>query len=117
MGAYEHNGTPWTAGVNAIEDAGSTLSNSDIVLAENIGVFYPNPVKDQLYISFKNSVDVNNSSLEIYSMLGSKVASYSLDENNEGRKVSVPIASLSSGNYVVKIITPKGISNKVLIKE
>ncbi|WP_299834725.1 T9SS type A sorting domain-containing protein [uncultured Tenacibaculum sp.] len=117
LGAYEHNGTPWTAGVNAIEDAGSTLSNSDIVLAENIGVFYPNPVKDELYISFKNSVDVNNSSLEIYSMLGSKVASYSLDENNEGRKVSVPITSLSSGNYVVKIITPKGISNKVLIKE
>jgi hypothetical protein len=110
-------GTAWTAGVNAIEDTGSTLSSDDIVRDDTVEIMYPNPANDILNISFKNSLDFRNSSIEIYSMLGNKVGSFDIEKEVVDGKVILPISSLATGNYMVKIIVSNSVSNEILIKK
>ena len=117
LGAYEYNGTAWTAGVNAIEDTGTTLSSEDIVKDDAIEIMYPNPAHDVLNVSFKNSLDFSNSSIEIYSILGNKVKSFDIEKKVVDGKVTIPISTLTTGNYLVKVVLPDGISNKILVKK
>ena len=83
-----------------------TLSISDEILENEITIF-PNPAKSQLHIRAK-SVEIAR--VEIYSTLGTLVRKVS---NN---KAPINIEEISSGLYLVKIYTEKGIVIKRFLK-
>lgn len=73
---------------------------------------YPNPITDVINIRFSNMMQVE--SLEIYGMTGNLVQSinYSQYTNNIPQKTE----NLTSGVYIVKIITTNGVFHKKIIK-
>ena len=83
-----------------------TLSISDEILENEITIF-PNPAKSQLHI---RATSVEIARVEIYSTLGTLVKKIS---NN---KAPINIEEISSGLYLVKIYTEKGIVIKRFLK-
>lgn len=83
-----------------------TLSISDEILENEITIF-PNPAKSQLHI---RATSVEIARVEIYSTLGTLVKKVS---NN---KAPINIEEISSGLYLVKIYTEKGIVIKRFLK-
>jgi endoglucanase Acf2 len=83
-----------------------TLSISDEILENEITIF-PNPAKSQLHI---RTTSVEIARAEIYSTLGTLVKKVS---NN---KAPINIEEISSGLYLVKIYTEKGIVIKRFLK-
>jgi uncharacterized repeat protein (TIGR01451 family) len=69
----------------------------------------PNPVKNELQIDTKK--DITISSISIYNTLGQLIFVVTTPEKN------IDVSSLKSGNYFIKIISDKGISNTKFIKE
>lgn len=57
---------------------------------------YPNPTKDIVNISYKESID----KVEVYSMLGQRV----LESQSSDTNVSLDLSQLSSGTYMLKIV-------------
>ncbi len=67
---------------------------------------YPIPVSDILYIELSE----NNFGVELYNMFGQQV----LKAQNERE---IPVSKLSSGIYVLKITTEKGVYSRKIVKE
>ncbi|SFZ92750.1 pectate lyase [Flaviramulus basaltis] len=67
---------------------------------------YPNPVKTILHISSQERID----KVKIYSLHGVLVKSI---ENNIK---DIDISNLSNGNYLIKVYTSQGLTNKIIIK-
>lgn len=61
----------------------------------------PNPANEQFKITYSNLFDVNNTTLEVYNMLGSKVYSTSL--NTTSGQVEIPSNNFKSGLYLYTI--------------
>ena len=57
---------------------------------------YPNPTKDIVNISYKESID----KVEVYSMLGQRV----LESQSSDTNVSLDLSQLASGTYMLKIV-------------
>jgi hypothetical protein len=73
---------------------------------KDIIIFYPNPVKDELYIRSEEKLE----KIEIYNHIGQKV----LDNN----KVMINLSELSSGVYFLKVYSETGKTGiKRFIKE
>jgi len=70
---------------------------------------YPNPVIDQLYFSPKANQKVEN--VAIYSLTGGLIKTVS----NVGE--SIDVSNLTTGSYIVKVITEKGIFVQKIIKK
>ncbi|MCW1148832.1 T9SS type A sorting domain-containing protein [Flavobacterium lacisediminis] len=85
----------------------TTLGVSDFDFSNNF-VLYPNPAQEVLHITSKNNLTVQ--SVAIYNMLGQQVL---LTQNIE----AIDVSRLSSGNYVLKIISDQGVSSTKFIKE
>ncbi|MCG2611603.1 T9SS type A sorting domain-containing protein [Flavobacterium sp. SM15] len=82
-----------------------TLSANEFKMNEI--TFYPNPVKDVLYLNMPNAISVNE--FEIYDSLGKKVSTNTLSNNQ------INVAELSNGVYLLKLKTDNGVySNKFL---
>lgn len=71
--------------------------------------FYPNPVKDMLEISAKQSIKM----VEIYNMIGQKVLNKLL-QSDHGK---VDMTTLSQGTYLVKVITDESAETIKVVKE
>jgi hypothetical protein len=82
----------------------------DNLLADNVEV-YPNPTPDKFKISMPGLS--SKLSVEIYSFTGKLVM---LEQLNAG-KPEVNISALAPGVYIVKIITPKGVLLKQIVKQ
>jgi Secretion system C-terminal sorting domain len=71
---------------------------------------FPNPVQSVLQVSLDNLED--NTNIELYDINGSLI--YRINEatliNN------IPVQSLSSGNYILKVTTPSGVVTKKIEK-
>ena len=79
----------------------STVSSNDydnVNNSTNYIKLYPNPVKDELIIEFYK--DVNNSTFELYGLLGNKVLNAKLNSN----KNNVSLSNIDNGIYYYKII-------------
>jgi Secretion system C-terminal sorting domain len=72
---------------------------------------FPNPAKDRININTKQGINLK--SIEIFNMLGQLVMAIP----NKSNERSVDISSLSSGQYMVKVNTDKGISHSKFVKE
>ena len=59
--------------------------------------YYPNPVKEELYVKWKNKNEIFVSSIEIYSMTGQLIKNYSNLKNKEN--VSIAFQSFPVGMY------------------
>lgn len=87
----------------------AVLATQDFVFSNYFSV-YPNPVKDILNISAKETIEVT--SINIYNMLGQLVLVIPNAQNTS----SVDVSGLTAGNYFIKINSDKGTANTKFIK-
>ena len=71
---------------------------------------YPNPVKDQLYLSTEN---FSNAMVSLYSMAGNQIKTYALNSN----LTSIDVSGLSPGIYTLIVRSEKQVIHEILIKE
>jgi alpha-tubulin suppressor-like RCC1 family protein len=77
--------------------------------ASNFKMF-PNPVKDNLTISLDSEI----SGVSIYNLLGQEVLTKSINATQD----RIDVSKLSSGSYIIKVLTQEGITvNKKITKQ
>ncbi|HBX51119.1 MAG TPA: hypothetical protein DEH02_08650 [Bacteroidales bacterium] len=97
----------------SIADTHNQIENINTNLSENeVLEIYPNPASDVLYINYSFS---NESYLEIYNVLGSKLVSIRLNSGTSKKVLS--LKNLSTGIYYLKIIKDNKVfkSEKIVI--
>ena len=119
-GDSDGDGIPYIAGGNKpfVFAAEATLNlnslgiENSIVNMENV-VLYPNPASE--YVSLDFSVK-NNSTVQIsvIDMLGRIAYSKETTLNTNNNSLSIPLSAVTSGNYLVKILTD---NNEAIIKK
>lgn len=87
-----------------------TLGTQDFEFSSYF-TLYPNPAKEVLKISSKETIEVK--SISIYNTLGQLV----LVITNAEKVSKIDVSSLTTGNYFVKINSDKGSSNARFVKE
>ena len=97
-----------SANVGAFIDVVAGLSSA----IENQFEIYPNPTTEMLNIRLNS--DSKATSVEVYSLLGAKVISKSI---NTTETVSIPVSNLSNGIYYVSVKDGNNYSVKKFIKE
>ena len=85
------------------------LSSEDFVFNNYLTV-YPNPTKDILNITSKQSIELK--SMEVYNILGQLVLSIP----NANGVDKVDVSNLNAGTYFLKVTSDKGTSNVKFIK-
>ena len=105
--------SPWSA-IGEIEFFGSeSLSINDVDIQNNISL-YPIPVRDNLYIKVQNNADIE--SAKIYSLDGKLIMERKIDSSNS--EILINISEISSGSYVLNLVTLDGNRySKLIIKE
>ncbi len=92
------------------------ITNSGITkLSLNDFKIYPNPLTQESIISFSTKTN-GNVSLSLYDLQGREICTL-IDNNLVARNHTIPVGNQirTSGVYICKLITPKGISTKKLI--
>ncbi|MBZ0326129.1 MAG: T9SS type A sorting domain-containing protein [Altibacter sp.] len=109
---------PSAPNTNILIDSHTTLVENtedcdDLSISENelqkLFSFYPNPVKDVLFIESNFSIEIE--SLQIYSLLGELVMS------RQGKTHQIDVSKLRSGVYFLKVSTSRGEFTKKLLKK
>ncbi len=73
---------------------------------EDVISYYPNPVKEELYLKWELIGDNTVSSIQVFSITGQVLKNYNaLDRTNN---VNIPFQELSSGIYLVQLNYSKG---------
>ncbi len=86
----------------------STLQN-DTFDFDNYFTIYPNPVGEYLNITIKQATEMY--SITIYNLIGQQVQTTTYPTE------TVDVSSLTTGNYIVKVVTDKGVSSSKFVKE
>ncbi len=86
----------------------STLQN-DTFDFDNYFTIYPNPVGEYLNITTKQATEMY--SITIYNLIGQQV------QTTTHPTETVDVSSLTTGSYIVKIDTDKGVSSSKFVKE
>ena len=87
------------------------LEIDDTILSSNLSIFYDTAAKE---INIKLNDDTTISKIELYSILGQKINSWKISNNNEEK---LKLNSISKSVYICKITTNKGkISKKIIVK-
>lgn len=76
-----------------------------------------------MYTSDDSMITVKNGSLEatvetvmLFNMLGQSIASWDVSDENQ-KNIQIPVKTISTGTYIVKVVTSKGdLSKKIIIK-
>ncbi|MEC3908412.1 sulfatase-like hydrolase/transferase [Tamlana sp. 2201CG12-4] len=90
----------------------AALSVADNRSPQNIDFkVFPNPVEEILNISFKDHMPI---SIGIYDIQGRMTKQL---ESNNDYKISIPVSSLKSGMYLVKIKTTRFTTSKLFVKK
>ena len=115
-GAFSANSTElWIKGWSTLARNGhlsGTATNNQEILSFDITErfkIYPNPVNEVLNLNTKQDTEVY--SLTIYNLLGQQVQTITNPSN------AIDVSSLETGNYILKIVTEKGVSSSKFIKE
>ena len=78
----------------------------DVITDKNTSIsIYPNPATDYINVSTDEVNEIN-----VYSLTGAIVA-------RSTNSTTVDVSHLSTGNYIVRIVTPNGVSTSKLIKK
>jgi hypothetical protein len=113
IGATGNDGNGSNSGYVRIYDLSALLSINDLSTTEFS--IYPNPTKNQFTIQLDNSVQLEK--VSIYNMLGQVVLTFDTSTTLSTRENIINTSKLSSGSYIVEILTNKGKSSKKLIIE
>jgi hypothetical protein len=71
---------------------------------------------DSMITVKNNSLDATVKSVLLFNMLGQSVANWDITNGNQ-KNIQIPVKTISTGTYIVKVITSKGdLSKKVIIK-
>ena len=84
------------------------ITNVNVTPENNIS-FYPVPVKDYAFVSFKNDVKAN---VEVYSLAGMLVKSVKVDGSTQ-----IDLSELAKGYYTLKVVSGKSNYAVKFIKE
>ncbi|WP_426484978.1 T9SS type A sorting domain-containing protein [Flavobacterium sp. 2] len=68
---------------------------------EDVISYYPNPVKEELYLKWQLTNDNYVSSIQIFSVSGQQLRTYQLTNYNESQ--NIPFQELPSGVYLVML--------------
>ena len=91
----------------------SALGVHDFNLSKDVNVAFTN--NDNM-ININNTSDTTIKSVELYNMLGQSIKSWDV-KNSDQTKIKIPVINISTGAYIVKVITTKGdLSKKIIIK-
>jgi hypothetical protein len=90
------------------EENPCTVGTNDINSENENAVVSPNPVSEELRISFSNT-DLKNASLDIYNLRGDTVATYRNLSFSE--KLVIPVYELTEGLYIANIRTEDGMQD------
>ena len=93
-------------------ESNKTLTVDEVDLNDEINVLYSNNYK--ILIISNKSLDTTVNSVSLYNILGQSVSDWKV-EDKEQSKIQIPIKSISSGIYIVKLKTSKGESSKKII--
>ncbi len=85
--------------------------NTEDQLTETQFEVYPNPVQEILIIDLAKTIDLTNSRLQIFNVLGQTVLTQAIDNN----QTKLNVSDLKHGVYWVKISTDQGIAVKEII--
>lgn len=91
--------------------ASTTLSRKDVDFQNNEFTIYPNPNYSKLNITIPN-ID-NNSKVEVYNILGSRVYNAVLNK----LKTSIYVSQWKSGVYLVRVSSDSGTVTKRFVKQ
>ncbi|MDR2084235.1 MAG: C25 family cysteine peptidase [Bacteroidales bacterium] len=108
--------------LEAIDEKGYIVKKSIKINIDNCaGIFdynqfdisiYPNPATNQVFISFNSDNENYKIELQVYNLNGSLV-----HKQNINNMTSVDISRFNKGVYMFKVITPKNVITKKIIKE
>ncbi|WP_034059473.1 endonuclease [Lacinutrix jangbogonensis] len=104
----QNNRNPFIDNPTYVSEIWQGLLSVDEFTAEAAVKIYPNPVKG----SFLNIEVKQNTSFEIYDILGKKI----LDGNVTPTSKQIGVSQLNKGVYILKLETPNGGLSKKLIK-
>lgn len=71
--------------------------------------FYPNPVQNEINFS---GVEIENAEIQIYSLDGKEILRKKIADENK-----IDVSELSSGSYILKVITEAGVHTVQILKE
>ena len=71
---------------------------------------YPTPANNQLVVEYPSGDNLSNQMLDIYDMLGKKVASYQLPANDD--KLTLNVANIPAGLYLYTITSGDSIQQR-----
>lgn len=86
----------------------SALNNQDVNFNDYFEIA-PNPAKDFLNLSIKSTTQV--SSLSIYNTIGQLIMTITEPQN------AIDVSNLKIGNYIIKVVSDKGVTTSKFIKE
>ncbi|MEZ5042932.1 MAG: S8/S53 family peptidase [Saprospiraceae bacterium] len=89
-------------------------ANEDLSIVADLSIF-PNPVKDVLTISVKNS-SVNFEQFFIWDALGKVVMQQAIPVHGDQWQQEVNVSHLSKGVYYITLVTAQGVLTKSVIK-
>lgn len=96
--------------VTVIFDENLSVSTEE-QLTETQFAIYPNPVKEVLYIHLDQSLDLTNSTVQIFNTLGQGVLTQAISHH----QTSINVNNLKHGVYWIKVSTQQGIAVKEMI--
>jgi hypothetical protein len=92
-----------------------TLNIEETNLTDGILAFHSNNYKS--LIIKNNFIDVTVNSVYLFNMLGQSISNWDV-ENEEQLHIQIPVSNVSSGIYIVKLLTTKGeMSKKIIIRQ
>nr|WP_315220593.1 T9SS type A sorting domain-containing protein [uncultured Flavobacterium sp.] len=80
---------------------------------EDVISYYPNPVKEELYLQWKLTQDNYVTSVQVFSISGQTLATYK--GNNTIKNVTIPFQSFPSGVYIVLVSYKAGEAKSIKI--
>lgn len=90
------------------------LGIDDFNESEEVSVFYTSD--DNTINISKGMSNANIKGVELINMLGQNIKTWSVD-NTTGNKIQIPVMNISTGTYIVKVLTSKGdLTKKIIIK-
>jgi hypothetical protein len=80
---------------------------------EDVISYYPNPVKEELYLQWELTQDNYVTSVQVFSISGQTLATYK--GNNTIKNVTIPFQSFPSGVYIVFVSYKAGEAKSIKI--
>mgnify|MGYP000617861410 CR=1 FL=1 len=90
------------------------LGVDDFNESEEVSVVYTS--NDNMINISKGMSNADIKGVELINMLGQNIKTWSV-ENTTGNKIQIPVTNISTGTYIVKVMTSKGdLTKKIIIK-